>query len=304
MKVGRRSFFTACAALAAGTGVTGCLDGNGDGDGEDGNGTDDNGDSDGTSDGTNGDGIPEPSESDYATWMFDPETAGRDIEEHNISYREPSAIPQEARDGTVERFDAYDRFVSVGPIDNGAFIFDFASESVFAGEMEGWGLVDAEPVEEPGNYAVYDVEENGTTFAVDFEEMLVIASGHDGVTRAIVDTRLGNAEPYTETNEDVGLAIESLGEGHLVEAGDGGFSEEATAGGSVRTGNEDGTVDVRAAEVFPDEDSVDTEAFEEALLQVFEESLEDDTLEVDEVQQDGRVAVATGTSESGIYIQL
>jgi hypothetical protein len=297
MKLGRRSLIASFGALAA---ATGCLDGNG----EDGNGTGDgtNG-TNGTDDDTNGDGTPNLVV-DYATWMFDPETAGRDIEEHNISYREPSSIPAAARDGTVERFDAYDRFVSVAPIDHGAFVFDFASESVFVREMEGWGLTEDEPVEERGNYAVYDVEDSGTTFGVDFEEMLVIASGHDGVTRAIVDTRLGDAEPYTRTNEDMGLLLGTLGEGHIVEAGDGGFSEDGVAAGSVRDGNEDGTVDVRAAEVFPDEGTVNTGAFEEGLLSEFEENLDDDTLKLDEVRQDGRVAVATGTSESGIYIQL
>ena len=94
--------------------------------------------------------------------------------------------------------------------------------------------------------------------------------------------------------------LENLGGGHVIEAGDGGFSEDATTAGSVRTGNEDGTVDVRAVEVFPDEATVDIEAFEESVLEAFEQSLSDDTLEVDDAQKDGRVAVAVGTSRKGI----
>jgi len=45
---------------------------------------------------------------------------------------------------------------------------------------------------------------------------------------------------------------------------------------------------------------VDTDAFEEVLSNAFERILSDDTLEVDEVQKDGRVAVAVGTSQKGI----
>ena len=300
MKVGRRGFITSFAALAAGTGATGCLDGNGNGDGGDGNGTGD----DGTSDGTDGDGISDPTEADYTTWIFDPETADREVDQHRISYREPASIPSAARAGTVELFDSYDRFISVAGVDNGAFIFDYAREGVFTGELERWGILDLEAVEERGSYSVYEVEDNSTNFGVDFEEMVVVSSGYDGVVRAIIDTRIGNAEPYTQTNEEMGLLFESLGGGHVVEGGEGGFSEDAVAAGSVRKGNEDGTVDVRAAEVFPDEGTVDTEAFEEAVLNVYEESLDDDTLEIGEVQQDGRVAVATGISQEGIYIQL
>ncbi|MDZ7688310.1 MAG: hypothetical protein U5J64_06230 [Halobacteriales archaeon] len=305
MNVGRRAFVTSCAALAVGAGTTGCLDGNGGdgtGDGTDGeNGTGDDGNEDGTGDGTNGDGIPEPTEADYATWLFDPETVSREIETHGISYKEPASVPMSARAGNVDTFDAYDSFISVG---NSATVFDFASEEVFAGEMDGWGLTEAEPVEERGNYAVYNmVEENNIIFGVDFEEMLVIGSGYDGVTRAIIHTRIGDAEPYTQTNDDMGLLIETLGGGHVAEGQDEGFSENATAAGIVKNGNEDGTVDVRAVEVFPDEQTVDTVAFEEGVLNVFENRYDDDTLEIDEVQQDGRVAVAVGTSDGGIYFQ-
>jgi hypothetical protein len=164
--------------------------------------------------------------------------------------------------------------------------------------LDNRGVTDTEPTEERGAYEVYDVD--GGTFAVDRDELVVIGSGHDGVVRTIVDTRLGDAEPYTETNEDMGLLLENLGGGHVVEAGDGGFSEDATTAGSVRNGNEDGTVDVRVAEVFPDEEAVDTDDFEESVLEAFEQSLSDDTLEIDGSQKDGRVAVAVGTSRKGI----
>ena len=288
MNVGRRRFVTSCAVLAVGAGATGCLDGNG---GDDGN-------EDGTGDGTDeGGGIPEPTEADYATWMFDPETAGQDIEEHRINYRESASVPRPARAGEDALFDSYDRFVLVGGT-QGASIPDFVSEEAFGQMLDNRGVTDAEPTEERGAYEVYDVD--GGTFGVDRDELVVIGSGHDGVVRTIIDTRLGDAEPYTETNEDMGLLLENLGGGHVVEAGDGGFSEDATTAGSVRTGNEDGTVDVRAVEVFPDEATVDIEAFEESVLEAFEQSLSDDTLEVDDAQKDGRVAVAVGTSRKGI----
>lgn len=298
MNVRRRAFVTACAALATGAGTTGCLGGNGNG--EDGNGNDD-----GTSDDTNdGGGIPEPTDADYATWMFDPETAGQEIEAHRINYREPASVPTSARAGEDARFESFDRFVLVGG-SLGASVSDFAAEGPFLQMLDRRNLTDAEPSEERGGYEVYDVsdldeEQEEGAFAVDSDEMMVIGSGYDGVVRTIIDTRVGDAEPYTETNEDMGLLIDTLGGGHVVEAGDGGFSEDAIAAGSMRTGNEDGTVEVRAAEVFPDEETVDTEAFEQALLSTFEENLSDDTLEVEKVQQNGRVAVAVGTSNKGI----
>lgn len=280
MNLGRRRFVTSFAALAVGAGATGCLDGNG---GDDG--TDEGGE------------IPEPTDADYATWLFDPETAGQDIEEHRINYREPASVPAAARNGEDALFDSYDRFILVGGTE-GASIPDFVSEEAFGRMLDNRGVTDTETTEERGAYEVYDVD--GGTFAVDRDELVVIGSGNDGVVRTIVDTRLGDAEPYTETNEDMGLLLENLGGGHVVEAGDGGFSEDATTAGSVRNGNEDGTVDVRVAEVFPDEEAVDTEAFEESVLEAFEQSLSDDTLEIDGSQKVGRVAVAVGTSRKGI----
>lgn len=288
MNVRRRSVIAGFATLATGVGATGCLGGDG-GDG----------DSNGTSDDTNGGtDIPEPTEADYATWMFDPETAGREIETHTINYREPASVPTATRAGDDARFDSYDRYILVGGT-QGASATDFASKESFEQMLGSLGVTDAETTEERGGYEVYDV--GGGTFGVDPDEMVVIGSGHDGVVRAIVDTRAGDAEPYTETNEDMGLLLDTLGGGHVVEAGDAGFSEGGIAAGSMRNGNEDGTVKIRAAEVYPDEETVDTEAFEEALLSAFEQGrLSDDTLEVDAVQQEGRVAVAVGTSQKGI----
>ena len=296
MTVNRREFVTALAAVAAGAGTAGCLNGDGNGD-DDGVNGDDNGEN-GTN--GNGNGIPEPTEADYASWMFDPETAGRDIDIHSIAYREPASVPEPARDDREGLFDAFDAFISVGGGD-GAFVFDYAVESVFDDELEQWGVMDAEPAEERGGYAIYDLSE---TYAVDFDDMVVVGSGHDGVVRAVVDSRTGEAAPYTEKNEDMGLLLDSLGGGHVVEGGAVGFTDDGTAAGTLRNGNDDGTVDVRAAEVFPDEEAVDTEAFEEALIDIFADSLDDDTLEIDAVEQDGRVAVATGTSDEPIFIQL
>jgi len=284
MNVGRRRFITACAVLSASTGATGCLGRNGEGNGG-GDGIDDGGE------------IPKPTEADYATWLFDPETAGREIEAHRINYREPASVPTAVRVGDNTHFDRYDRFIVVGG-SNGASITDFASEETFRGMLNNRGVTDAEPVEERSRYEVYDVESG--TFAVDRDEMVVIGSGYEGVVRTVLDTRIGDTASYTETNEDMRLLLETLGGGHVVEAGDGGFSEDAVAAGSMRNGNEDGTVDVRAAEIFPDEDTVDSDAFEDSLLTAFENGLSDDTLEIDDVHQDGRVVVAVGTSENGI----
>lgn len=271
MELDRRGFVAACAALAAAG--TGCIDdGNGDGNGE-------------------------PAElPDYTRWMPEPREGG--VESFGFFFVAPSAVPDAARPAEedavmvgLDEFDEFDGYAEVQDEGGAARIHDYADEEKFETEVDE--RVDREDEsEEVGEYDLYEV--NGGYVAVNDEDRTVIGAAEREKVEGVVETVEGDAETYAALNDALGEVVRRAGDGHSVEIGPEGFSGEATVGARVKTGHDDGTVDMVAAEIYEDEDAVDADGFENAL--------ESQGEFVEEVEVDGRVAVARGSSGVGIVV--
>jgi len=270
MELDRRGFVAACAAVAA-TG-TGCIDNGGNGE-------------EGTAE------LPE-----YTRWTPEPREGG--IESFGFFFVSPSAVPEAARPGEndavmvgLDEFDEFDGYAEVQDAGGAARIHDYAVEEKFEAEVDDRVDRDAES-DEVGPYDLYEVD--GGYAAVNEEDYVVVGAAERETVEAVVETEQGDAETYPAVNDTLGEVVRRAGDGHSVEIGPEGFSGEATVGARVKTGRDDGSIGMVAAEIYENEDAVDADALE-AALEAQGEFVED-------VEVDGRVVVATGSSGVGIVV--
>ena len=346
----RRDFVRSSGAAVAL--LTGCLGGSSNGDGGGTNTTEDGGaqnqtetdgaETDGEDSGTdeeaeeNGEeeteeDEPEVGDTGYREFMYDPEQAGVDAEGYVFSYTGSEASEElasrihGATDSTSVRtarieIRSTDSEGELPEQDGGdtVYIRVYEDESSY-GELSGRLT---EPVDSRAGYEIY--ESGGTVFGINESALTVVEGPTTDRVRLVAETLSGETESYAE-NDDISVLTDAVGTGDAVLVR-GSLPElpesdipgiETAIASAVSLTEEDGTVALRYAVVYPDGEganaAVSTESLEDVIpedenvpsdeptplfvLAATELAVRPEDLEVSDQRADGRVAVLEGSTE-------
>jgi len=321
--------------------LTGCLGGETPADGDGGNDTTTDGDGDEPENQTrNGDGGEDETQetdenagtddSGYTSFMYDPEQAGVDPDGYVFSYTGTDASEEMASrihgatgstSGRTARIEIRNTDSDGETPEQGGgdtvYIRVYEDEASY-GELRG-SLT--EPVDSHASYEIY--ESGGAVFGVNEDEMTVVEGPTTDRVRLVVETLTGGTASYAE-NDDISVLTDAVGTGDAVLVR-GSLPElpesdipgiETAIASAVSLTEEDGTVALRYAVVYPDGEganaAVSTESLEEVIpedenvpsdeptpllvLVATELAVRPEDLEVSDQRADGRVAVLEGST--------
>ncbi|MDZ7688293.1 MAG: hypothetical protein U5J64_06145 [Halobacteriales archaeon] len=262
--------------------LAGCIGGDetpendGNGDGEE-NGTDD------TEDGTDTDGEVgnegEETNDEYTRFMYDPEAAGVDAQRYVFTYTS-SDVSQELSNtfgvtGDARRMARVEiRGESRAGQDEGGLPEQEDGDTVEISEYgEGGSYGElrgslSEPVGSQSGYEIY--ERRASVFGFNDETRTVIRGQSTERVRLVAETLAGETASYAESDDDIGVLTEAVGTGGVVLVR-GGLpeadipdTEDGTASAATLS-EEGGTVSLRYAVVYPDEESASAAVSTETL---------------------------------------
>lgn len=235
----------------------------------------------------------------FTNWLFDPTEIGADSV--NFGYTDVSGLlehddftkTQQVRDQYQNRFGDY---LDVESIEYALSANNF---HIIAGSFEDEVLTNDGELEPDGSYGDFDVyteRSGGSVFAESDERILAAygSYGPDSDTRTelelSIDTYEGDQSRFIDESDEFSRLLEAVDPGVVV---NGAVPTEAaiddeTDGrvGFVSTQRlSDGTLHIVGVELYPTEAAVDTDS-----ISAEYESGTDDTVDVEDVSQDGRFA--------------
>lgn len=195
----RRRFIRGSTALAGVLFLTGCIDGNGEPEGDN---------------GTEEESSWEPTEFEetnatYEEYLFSP-TTSPELEEYSFRHTGSGLLGEVADGATQTLVESDDSRVSIEVHESQGEFEQSVTQATLAPVFEDG----SEPDRTVSGYEIYLDE--GLHIAVNTDELIYLSSTEGDVVEAAIGTVVGDTEPVTETDPNVGELVEAMGGGDFV----------------------------------------------------------------------------------------